>query len=211
MAIRAKNPRKRGARSKAGTRKAILDAARRRFLRFGPRKTTMDEVAREARCSRATLYTHFRSKEALYSSLLEKDSEAFIREAEGVIEESWRAGKKIRRIVELTRAIYARNHVLRLALVRDEEMSLGSVAHGFTRDQEQRIIGILRQVLEEGMAEGTLRKIPSERVAYLMFHLGRFLVERETSGARDYPFTEIIGLMDDIFAHGIAKPRPAPG
>jgi AcrR family transcriptional regulator len=30
------------------TRDAILEAARRRFLRFGPRKTTIDEVAREA-------------------------------------------------------------------------------------------------------------------------------------------------------------------
>ena len=30
------------------TRDGILSAARRRFLRFGPRKTTMDEVAREA-------------------------------------------------------------------------------------------------------------------------------------------------------------------
>ena len=26
-----------------GTREGILEAARRRFLRFGPRKTTMDE------------------------------------------------------------------------------------------------------------------------------------------------------------------------
>ncbi|MBW2551957.1 MAG: helix-turn-helix transcriptional regulator [Deltaproteobacteria bacterium] len=43
-----------------GTREAILEAARRRFLRFGARKTTMDEVAREAGCSRTTLYTHFR-------------------------------------------------------------------------------------------------------------------------------------------------------
>lgn len=168
----------------------------------------MEEVAREASCSRATLYTHFRSKEELYASLLEKDAEEFIREAESVVEEKWRAGRKISRIVELTRAIYAQNHVLRLALVRDDEMSLDTVAHGFTRDQEQRIIGILRQVLEEGMAEGTIRPVDSERVAYLMFHLGRFLVERETSGARDYPFNEIISVMDDVFAQGLAKPRP---
>lgn len=192
-------------------RGTILEAARRRFVRFGPRKTTMDEVAREASCSRATLYNHFRSKEALYASLLEKDAEEFIREAEEVVARDWRAGKKIRRIVELTRAIYVRNHVLRLALVRDEEMTLDAIAHGFTRDQEQRILGILQRVLEEGMAEGTIRQIDSERVAYLMFHLGRFLVERETSGAGDYPFDDIIGLMDDVFARGIANPRQGIG
>lgn len=208
MVGKTNEPRRRRVRTKAETRGEILDAARRRFGRFGPRKTTMEEIAREASCSRATLYTHFRSKEELYASLLEKDAEEFIREAESVVEEKWRAGRKISRIVELTRAIYAQNHVLRLALVRDDEMSLDTVAHGFTRDQEQRIIGILRQVLEEGMAEGTIRPVDSERVAYLMFHLGRFLVERETSGARDYPFNEIISVMDDVFAQGLAKPRP---
>ena len=208
MASETGQARQRRVRTKAQMRGAILDAARRRFLRFGPRKTTMDEVAREAHCSRATLYTHFRSKEELYGSLLEKDAEKFIREAKGVVEKKWGAGRKIRRIVELTRDIYARNHVLRLALVRDDELTLETVAHSFTRDQEKQIIKLLKRVPEEGMAEGTVRPVDAERVAYLMFHLGRFLVERETSGARDYPFDEIIGLMDDLFARGIAKPQP---
>ena len=40
-----------------------------------------------------------------------------------------------------------------------------------------------------------------------MFHLGRVLVERETSGLGDYPFGEIVALMDEVFARGIAEPR----
>jgi AcrR family transcriptional regulator len=189
------------------TRGAILEAARARFLRFGPRKTTMDEVARAAGCSRTTLYSHFRNMEDLYGSLLEQDAEAFIREASGALATDANAGEKIRRIVEITRRTYARNHVMRLALAGDAEMSLEPVARTFTREQEQRIVELLRQVLEEGVAEGSLRPIDTERVAYLMFHLGRFLVERETSGIADYPFDEIVTLMDAVFAHGIGKPR----
>ncbi|MEB2286112.1 MAG: hypothetical protein B6D46_07980 [Polyangiaceae bacterium UTPRO1] len=189
------------------TRDGILEAARQRFLRFGVPKTTMDEVAREAGCSRTTLYSYFRNKEDLYARLLEQDAEEFIREASGVLAASARAGEKIRRIVEITRQTYARNHVMRLALAGDAEMSLEPVAHAFTREQERRIIGLLQQVLDQGIAEGSLRRIDSERVAYLMFHLGRMLVERETAGVGDYPFDEIIGLMDAVFAEGIAKPR----
>jgi AcrR family transcriptional regulator len=110
--------------------------------------------------------------------------------------------------VEVTRAIYARNHMLRMALARDGEMTLEPIAHAFTREQERRTIELLQRVLEEGVAEGALRPIDPPPVAYLMFHLGHFLVERETSGLPDYPFDEIIGVMDDIFARGIAKPRP---
>ena len=187
------------------TRDTILGASRRRFLRFGPRKTTMDEVAREAGCSRTTLYAHFRNMEDLYGSLLKQDAEGFIREAEAVLQSAGSAHKKIRRIVEVTRATYARNPVLRLALSGDAEMCLEPVAHAFTREQERRIIDLLSRVLTEGVEEGSLRAIDPERVAYLMFHLGSFLVERETSGIGDYPFDEIMSLMDDIFAHGIAE------
>ncbi len=49
-----------------GMREMILEAARTRFQRFGPRKTTMEEIAREAGCSRATVYAHFPGKEELY-------------------------------------------------------------------------------------------------------------------------------------------------
>ena len=189
---------------KESMRDAILGAARRRFLRFGPRKTTMDEVAREAGCSRTTLYAHFRNMEDLYGSLLKQDAESFIREADSVLGAPGSARRKIRRIAELTRATYARNPVLRLALSGDAEMCLEPVAHAFTREQERRIIDLLSRVLAQGVEEGSLRAIDPERVAYLMFHLGSFLVERETSGIGDYPFDDIMSLMDEIFAHGIA-------
>ncbi|MBW2292054.1 MAG: TetR/AcrR family transcriptional regulator [Deltaproteobacteria bacterium] len=189
------------------TRDAILEAARGRFLRFGPRKTTMDEVARAAGCSRTTLYAHFRNMEDLYGSLLDQDAEAFIRDASAAVSSESTTGRKIRRIVEITRSTYARNQVLRMAFTGDSEMSLEGVASVYTRDQERRIIALLRQVLEEGIREGSIRDVNAERVAYLMFHLGTMLVEREVSDAADFDFDEIIELMDDVFARGIAVPR----
>ena len=189
------------------TRGAILEAARERFVRFGPRKTTMDEVARGAGCSRTTLYAHFRNMEDVYGSLLEQDAEAFIRDASAAVERAVGAGAKIRAMVDVTRATYARNDVLRMALTGDTEMSLEGVAHVYTRGQERRIIALLRQILEDGVREGSLRDIDPERVAYLMFHLGTVLVEREVSGAGDYDFDEIMAVMDDVFARGIAKSR----
>lgn len=194
-----------------GRRGGILEAARRRFAHFGPRKTTMEEVAREAGCSRATVYAHFRSKRELYASLLRADAEAFIAEVEEVLDSALGARHKIRRIMEVTRATYADNQVLRRAMARDDEMSLDPVARAFTHDQERRIIDLLRRVLEQGVEEGSLRRIDPGRVAYLMFHLGGILVVRETSGIGDYPFDEILSAMDDLFARGIAAAEPPQG
>ena len=47
-------------------RRRLLDAALATFLRFGFRKTSMEEVARAAHLSRQGLYLHFPTKEELF-------------------------------------------------------------------------------------------------------------------------------------------------
>lgn len=55
--------------SKAET---ILDAAERLFVRYGYRKSSMDDVAREAGTAKGTVYLHYAGKEALFRALLER-------------------------------------------------------------------------------------------------------------------------------------------
>jgi AcrR family transcriptional regulator len=50
----------------AARRAAILEAATRVFLRYGFKKTSMDDLARAAGLSRQGLYLHFVTKEALF-------------------------------------------------------------------------------------------------------------------------------------------------
>ena len=50
----------------AARRAAILDAAAGVFLRFGYKKTSMDDLARAAGLSRQGLYLHFPTEEELF-------------------------------------------------------------------------------------------------------------------------------------------------
>ncbi|HLK16361.1 MAG TPA: helix-turn-helix domain-containing protein [Fimbriimonadaceae bacterium] len=54
------------------TRDLILDAMDGLMARYGFRKTTVDDVAREARVSRRTIYTYFSSKEELGLASIER-------------------------------------------------------------------------------------------------------------------------------------------
>ena len=55
-----------GGIAKQSRRLALLDAAASTFLRYGFRKTSMDDVARAAGLSRQGLYLHWTSKEELF-------------------------------------------------------------------------------------------------------------------------------------------------
>ena len=51
------------------TRQAILEAARSRFLHYGYKKTTIDEIAADANVGKGTVYLHFSSKEDILLTL----------------------------------------------------------------------------------------------------------------------------------------------
>ena len=63
-------------------REDLLAAAGRRFVAVGIRKTTMEDIAREAKAGKATLYRHFRNKDAVIDDLLEREGERFTRALE---------------------------------------------------------------------------------------------------------------------------------
>jgi len=57
------------ARQLTPRQRSILDAALRRFSHYGYRRTSMDDIAREAELSRTALYQHFANKEEIFRAL----------------------------------------------------------------------------------------------------------------------------------------------
>jgi AcrR family transcriptional regulator len=50
----------------------ILEATRTMFLRYGYRRTSVDEIAREAGVAKATLYAHFAGKDELFRAMIRR-------------------------------------------------------------------------------------------------------------------------------------------
>lgn len=61
-----------GLAAEGGRRGRVLEAALATFLRYGFRKTSMEEVARAAQLSRQALYLHFATKEELFAAAVQR-------------------------------------------------------------------------------------------------------------------------------------------
>lgn len=57
----------------------IIRAAERRFVKHGPAKTTLDEIARDLRLSKSSIYHYFNSKEELYTEVIRKQASDYIK------------------------------------------------------------------------------------------------------------------------------------
>ena len=58
----------------------IIQAAVKRFTKHGINKTTLDEIARDLRIGKATIYHYFQSKEELYYATIELRTEEYLEE-----------------------------------------------------------------------------------------------------------------------------------
>jgi AcrR family transcriptional regulator len=70
-------PEGRGARKRARTRAAILDAAERTFAEVGYRRARMEDVSERADVAVGSIYGHFGNKDGLYLALVERAVERF--------------------------------------------------------------------------------------------------------------------------------------
>lgn len=64
----------------------IIKAAAKRFDRHGLNKTTLDEIARDLRIGKATIYHYFESKDQLYYDVLEWEGSLLLEEVRAIWE-----------------------------------------------------------------------------------------------------------------------------
>jgi TetR/AcrR family transcriptional regulator len=74
-------------RTKSKKKLEIIKTAEKRFVRHGLKKTTLDEVARDLRMSKSTLYHYFDSKEDLYYQTLDNQFAEYITEVKAIFNE----------------------------------------------------------------------------------------------------------------------------
>ncbi|WP_349315776.1 TetR/AcrR family transcriptional regulator [Chitinophaga sp. MM2321] len=82
-------------------REKILEAALKRFTHYGAAKTTMNEIADDLHCSKASLYYYFPDKNAMHLAALEKIGEAYFQEMEKESRHVKSASKALQRIIEI--------------------------------------------------------------------------------------------------------------
>jgi AcrR family transcriptional regulator len=80
-------------------RQRILEAARKRFRYYGFRKTTMQEIARDAGVAVGTLYLYFKDKDDLLVAGTEEYVTRHRRQAEAILASDASAADKLRRYV----------------------------------------------------------------------------------------------------------------
>lgn len=105
----------------------ILDVAAALILRWGYNKTTIDDVAREARVAKGTIYLHWKTREDLFRALIRRER---VDMAEEVMQRISKdpMGATLRGILKHLALVLMKRPLMKALLLRDLDI-IGKLAH----------------------------------------------------------------------------------
>ncbi|MDR1103482.1 MAG: TetR family transcriptional regulator [Tannerella sp.] len=150
------------------TRDVLVDVARQLFARMGIDRTTMNDIAQASQKGRRTLYTYFKSKEEIFLAVVESELDKLNRTLRDFAVQKLPAEEKLIAFIymrlDAVKTIVFRNGTLRAKFFRDI-WRVEKARKKFDRQE----VEIIRNILEEGVREGTFA-IPDAGVTALTLH-----------------------------------------
>lgn len=156
--------------ARTGRREDLLAAAARRFVAVGIRKTTMEDIAREARAGKATLYRHFANKDAVVDALVEREAARYVRLLTAAADEHDRATDRIEAAF-LAGVRFLVDHPV-LTRGRDEEP--GVLLPRITADGGPVVasgLELFTGLIRDGVDRGELREVDPRAAAEVIVRL----------------------------------------
>ncbi|MEN8155807.1 MAG: TetR/AcrR family transcriptional regulator [Bacteroidota bacterium] len=156
---------------KAEVRAQIVDVARKIFLRYGFRKTTMEEIATESRKGKSSIYYYFPSKEDIFRAVVEKEASELKERLDRTILTGDPPIDKLKAYI-----LFRLRHVRTLgnfyAALNEESLShldfILEIRKKFDRDELQIVRGILEEGLDDGSFQISSSKIGAIAIATMM-------------------------------------------
>lgn len=216
--------RTREARRREGYRESILHAAERVIVRKGFSALTMDDVAREAQLSKATVYKYIAGKGDLLFEIIAHYFDDMGGRLDAILAGPAGAAEKLQMAVRqalqdqedkkyLTRVLWMDNAMLKLMRVFVEAGGRpGSLPAAdrkriaILREKRERVVAAACRILEQGVATGEFRPMDTGRAAaFLEAVVEGYGHARFWSGGGAQPAEAAVGLTQFIL-EGIRNP-----
>ncbi len=136
------------------TKAKLVDVARQLFAKMGVENTTMNDIAMASKKGRRTLYTYFKSKDEIYSAVVESELDMLSDMMRHVAEKDTSPDKKIMEMIytrlDAVKEVVYRNGTLRALFFRDI-WRVEKVRKKFDTKEIMLFKGVLQEGKEKGV------------------------------------------------------------
>jgi AcrR family transcriptional regulator len=185
----------------------ILEVAKKRFLHYGYRKTTVDEIAADAGIGKASIYLLFKSKEDILIKLIDSEARRLQRFLYYEIKDEIDPLRKLELIFEKAMEYLEENPFLKRLLMRDPEIISPKVIE-HVMEVNDRYIDIVEVYVKEAMDGLESPPFKPRVVAYTIYKLFEsFSYYSTLTEDDDISSDEIVAFVSLLLRRGLT-PEP---
>ncbi len=192
-------------RRHARAQSEILESAARAFAKKGFHGTSIDDVAREVGISPSSLYRYFKGKEALYRALVDNIAEVILAPFSDPLLPTLPFGQRLEWLVRRQLATVEAHRDFFITFASDRasmDWQLAGTGDP-VGDAYQRWVAAFRALLEEGVADGALRRLDTWNTAYLVTGALSATVFRWIRGQLPVALQDYVPILLDMLSCGI--------
>jgi len=130
----------------------LLQVAQSIFARFGLFKTTVDEIAKNARMGKSSIYYYFKSKEDIFKAVLEKELKTLREKITTAIAEAKSPQEKLRKFI-ITRMKYTKELANIYGALKDEYLRHYAFIQKLRENYDSEEINTVKNILQEGIKQ----------------------------------------------------------
>lgn len=189
-------------------RDLILASAKQIFIRFGYHKTTMNDIASEARMGKGSMYYYFKSKEELFLNVVQNEASGLFLQLKNSLSKITDPRIRFQRSITLPLELFTRSKILIMTWNVDKGF-LEKVKQ-FTCEKDNHILQIITESLSYAQSKGILKEEYDIEETATLFHRWFFLNNQKMKMKLDE--SKIHEILRDyhklakIMVWGIQKP-----
>lgn len=191
-------------------REEILDAAMLALARYGPLKSTMDDIAQIVGMKKASLYYYYKNKEAIFKDALERETNRVFSQIEAKFKTKKSVSDKLLTMIQYVNR-YFRDRAEMLEFNVQAMIDNHALLRRLAQDMQEQNRDFMAGLIREGIDKGEFCNVDEFKVAHalrLIFDTQRFelyqsMTERKPSQSEYAELEKNAIFILEIFLNGL--------
>ena len=191
-------------------RRDLLKNGREYFIRYGLKKTSVEELAKATGIAKGSFYKFFDSKEALFLAIHEESEKKMRTDLIQKLESASEPAEKLRSLLKNSFLYLEDDPLLRAVFSKEglENFSRYMTSEQF-REHYHQNIWFIDELVKRWQDEGIIRQLDPEVISNLLGSTFYILLQKENLGEQMY--TKVIDILIECLVNYISVGKKADG
>lgn len=175
----------------------VINAARDLFTKYGYKKVSMDEIAKEASVTKKTIYSYFSDKEAMFKYFASEELQSMKEKIENDVNSSTSFIDRVSKILYES-LLFRKNSDLIKTIIKEISKNNTAECISFLKFYDGEIVSYIEEKIKQEIQNKTIKKCDAHLTAFIIYKVySSILFEYDREIDEEKVTKEVTNILKD--------------